>query len=43
MDIAKGKLSIVLDGMNLGVGFEGFILEPFPVPHYKGDHIELII
>ena len=47
MDTAKGKLSLVLDGVNLGVAFYGIPLDKPLVPcvllHLEGDSIELII
>ena len=47
MDTAKGELSFVLGGTNLGVAFEGIPLDKPLVPsvllYYKGDSVELVI
>ncbi len=47
MDTAKGELSFVLNGVNLGVAYEGIPLDKPLVPcvlhRYKGDSVELII
>ena len=45
MDTTKGELSFVLDGVNLGVAYEGIPLDKPLVPCvllcYKGDSVEL--
>ena len=45
MDTAKGELSFALDGVNLGVAYEGIPLDKPLVPcvilRYKGDSVEL--
>ena len=45
MDTKKGKLSFVLNGVNLGVAFEGIPLDKPLVPcvllYYEGDSVEL--
>ena len=45
MDIAKGKLSFIVGGINLGVAYEGFPLDKPLVPcvllYHNGDSIEL--
>ena len=47
MDTAKGELSFVLNGVNLGVAFDGIPLDKPLVPcvllYYKGDSVELIV
>ena len=47
MDTAKGELSFILDGVNLGVAYEGIPLDKPLVPcvllWWKGDSIELVI
>ena len=47
MDTAKGELSFVLNGVNLGVAYEGIPLDKPLVPCVllgnKGDSVELII
>ena len=47
MDTAKGELSFVLNGVNLGVAYEGIPLDEPLVPCvilcYKGDSVELVI
>ena len=47
MDTAKGDLSFVLNGVNLGVAYEGIPLDKPLVPcvllKYQGDSVELII
>ena len=47
MDTAKGELSFVLDGVNLGVAYEGIPLDKPLVPcvllFYKRDSVELVI
>ena len=47
MDTVKGELSFVLDGVNLGVAYEGIPLDKPLVPcvilGYEGDSVELII
>ena len=47
MDTAKSDLSFVLDGVNIGVAYEGIPLDKPLVPcvilYHKGDSVELII
>ena len=47
MDTAKGELSFVLDGVNLGVAYEGIPLDKPLVPCvllcHEGDSVELVI
>ena len=46
MDTAKGMLSFALDGVNLGVVYEGIPLDKPLVPCvllYPGDSVELVI
>ena len=47
MDTAKGELSFVLNGMNLGIAYEGIPLDkplvPCVVLGYKDDSVELVI
>ena len=47
MDTTKGELSFVLNGVNLGVSYEGIPLDkplvPCMLPKYPGDSVELII
>ena len=47
MDTAKGELSFVVDGVNLGVAFDGIPLDKPLVPcvllDYQGDSVELIV
>ena len=47
MDTAKGKLSFILNGVNLGVAYEGIPLDKPLVPcvllYIEGDFVELII
>ena len=47
MDTAKGELSFVLDGVNLGVAYEGIPLDKPLVPYVnikpEGDSVELVI
>ena len=47
MDTAKGELSFVVDGMNLGVAYDEIPLDKPLVPCvlllYQGDSVELII
>ena len=47
MDTTKGELSFVVNGVNLGVAYEGIPLDrplvPCVVLGYKGDSIELVI
>ena len=47
MDTVKGELSFVLNGVNLGVAYEGFPLDKPLVPCiplcYEGDSVELVI
>ena len=47
MDTAKGELSFVVNGVNLGVAFDGIPLDKPLVPcvllWYQGDSVELII
>ena len=47
MDTAKGELSFVLNGVNLGVAYEGIPLNKPLVPcvllRMEGDSVELII
>ena len=47
MDTVKGGLSFVVNGMNLGVAYEGIPLDKPLVPcvllYFKGDSVELII
>ena len=47
MDTAKGEVSFVLDGVNLGVAYEGIPLDKPLVPcvllRYEGDSVELVI
>ena len=47
MDTAKGELSFVLDGVNLGVAYEGIPLDkpfvPCVILLFKGDSVELVI
>ena len=47
MDTAKGELSFVVNGVNLGVAFDGIPLDKPLVPCvilcYQGDSVELII
>ena len=47
MDTAKGELSFVVNGVSLGVAYEGIPLDKPLVPcvilDYKGDFVELIV
>ena len=47
MDTAKGEFSFVVNGVNLGVAYEGIPLDKPLVPcvllYYNGDSVELII
>ena len=47
MDTAKGDLSFTLNGVNLGVAFEGIPLDKPLVPcvilGWEGDSVELVI
>ena len=47
MDTAKGELSFVVNGVNLGVAYEGIPLDKPLVPcvilGYEGDSVELVI
>ena len=47
MDTTKGELSFVLNGVNLGVAYEGIPLDKPLVPcvllYYNGDSDELVI
>ena len=47
MDAAKGELSFALNGVNLGVAFDGIPLDKPLVPciilYHEGDTVELII
>ena len=48
MDTAKGELSFIVDGVNLGVAFDGIPLDKPLVPcvflnGWKDDSVELII
>ena len=47
MDTAKGELSFVVNGANLGVAYEGIPLDKPLVPcvilRYQGDSVELTI
>ena len=47
MNTTKGKLSFVLNGVNLGVAYEGIPLDkplvPCVVLSYKNDSVELVI
>ena len=47
MDTAKGELSFVLNGMNLGVAYEGIPLDrplvPCVILKWQGDSVELVI
>ena len=47
MDTTKGELSFVLNGVNLGVAYEGIPLNKPLVPcvilYYPGDSVELVI
>ena len=47
MDTAKGELSFVLNGVNLGVAYEGISLDKPLVPcvilYWQGDSVELVI
>ena len=47
MDTAKGKLSFIVNGVNLGVAFKGIPLDkplvPCVVLGYSGDSVELVI
>ena len=47
MDITKGELSFVVDGVNLGVAFDGIPLDKPLVPcvlfYWREDSVELII
>ena len=47
MDTTKGELSFVLNGVNLGVAYEGIPLDKPLVPcvilGFKGDSVELVI
>ena len=47
MDTAKGELSFVVNGVNLGVAYKGIPLDKPLVPcvllYYQGDSVELII
>ena len=47
MDTAKGELSFVVDGVNLGVAYEGIPLDKPLVPcvilTFKDDSVELVI
>ena len=47
MDTAKGELSFVVGGVNLGVAYEGIPLDKPIVPcvllGHEGDSVELII
>ena len=47
MDTAKGELSFVLDGVNLGVAYEGIPLDKPLIPcvllRCKDDSVELIV
>ena len=47
MDTAKGELSFVLNGVNLGVAYEGIPLDKPLVPcvilYCPGDSVELVI
>ena len=47
MDTRKGELSFVLNGVNLGVAYEGIPLDKPLVPcvlfYFKGDSVELVI
>ena len=47
MDTAKGELSFVLNGVNLGVAYEGIPLDKPLVPCVilgrEGDSVELVI
>ena len=46
MDTAKGDLSFVLNGVNLGIAFEGIPLDKPLVPcvilYFKDDSVELV-
>ena len=46
MDTVKGELSFVLNGVNLGVAYEGIPLDKPFVPcvflRYEGDSVELV-
>ena len=46
MDTAKGELSFVVKGVNLGVAYEGIPLDkplvPSAILHFEGDSVELI-
>ena len=47
MDTAKGELSFIVSGVNIGVAFEGIPLDKLLVPcvtlYFEGDSVELII
>ena len=47
MDTAKGELSFIVNGVNLGVAYEGIPLDKPLVPcvilYWDGDSVELII
>ena len=47
MDTAKGELSFVLNGVNLGVAYEGIPLDKPLVPcvllYWNGDSVEFVI
>ena len=47
MDTTKGELSFALDRVNLGVAYEGILLDKPLVPcvflGWKGDSVELVI
>ena len=47
MDTAKGELSFVVDGVDLGVAYEGMPLDKPLVPcvllRWEGDSVELVI
>ena len=47
MDTEKGELSFVVNGVNLGVAYEGIPLDKPLVPcvilGYEGDSVELVI
>ena len=47
MDTAKGELSFIVNGVNLGIAFDGIPLDKPLVPcvllYCQGDSVELII
>ena len=47
MDTTKGELSFAVNGVNLGVAYDGIPLDKHLVPcvilRYEGDSVELII